>query len=91
MIFVCVALLTIIKILIDVRRVTEIVRREAESIGSLVETVTTKTKSFLLHSLVADKIIPAVLGVMSVALGARRMQSLFDMDDMDILHQKKKK
>ena len=72
-----------IRIMTDVQKITHVVRRETENIGSLVDTVTSKTKSFLVHSLVADKIVPAVLGIISVAIGARKAHTLFNWQDED--------
>lgn len=71
-IFVCVAVGAMIKIMIDVKKITAIGRKEAESIAQTMDALGDKAKSFLTNSLVMDKVIPAILGAITMGVGAKK-------------------
>ena len=70
-VFVCVALAAMIKIMLDIKKITEIARRESEEISELVDLVGLGLKSFFTNSFIMDKIIPAILGAITVGMGAK--------------------
>ncbi len=76
-VFVCVAIGAMIKILVDVRKITEAIKKSTDSVSETVDAVSEKTKSFFANSLVIDKIIPALLGVVSMAVGAKKVSDKF--------------
>ncbi|MBI2448115.1 hypothetical protein HYV44_00945 [Candidatus Microgenomates bacterium] len=71
--FVCVALGAMIKIMIDVRKITDRLQKDIGSVSDTITVVSDKTKSFFANSLVIDKIVPAILGVVSLGLGAKKI------------------
>ena len=71
-VFVCVALGAMIKIMLDVRKVTDIAKKQAENVASTMDSLGDRAKSFLTNSLIMDKIIPAVLGAITIGMGAKK-------------------
>jgi hypothetical protein len=71
-IFVCVAIGTMIKIMLDVKKITEIAKREAENVADKVDAIGDKAKSFFTNAMVVEKIIPSLLGAISFGLGAKK-------------------
>lgn len=72
MIFVCVAIGTMIKIMIDIKKITEIAKREVESMAGKVDAIGDKAKNFFTNALVIEKVIPSLLGAISFGLGAKK-------------------
>ena len=71
-IFVCVAIGTMIKIMLDVKKITEIAKREAENVAEKVDAIGDKAKNFFTNAMVVEKIIPSLLGAISFGLGAKK-------------------
>lgn len=71
-VFVCVALGSLIRIMVDIKRITEIAKKEAESVASKVDAIGDKAKNFFTNAVVVEKIIPALLGAISVGIGAKK-------------------
>lgn len=71
-IFVCVAIGAMIKIMLDVKKITEIAKREAESVANKVDAIGDKAKNFFTNAMVVEKIIPSLLGAISFGLGAKK-------------------
>ena len=88
-IFVCVALGTMIKIMMDVKKITDIARREAEEIGEVMDAVGDKMKNFFTNSFVMDKIIPAILGAITVGVGAKGAMDGFNKTKTKVKRKKK--
>ena len=87
--FVCVAIGAVIRIMFDVKKITAIGRKEAENIAQTMDLLGDKAKSFLTNSLVLDKVIPAILGAITVGLGAKKASEMYD--DCGFSNDKKKK
>jgi len=71
-IFVCVAVGTMIKIMLDVKKITEIAKREAENVADKVDAIGDKAKNFFTNAMVIEKVIPALLGAISFGIGAKK-------------------
>ncbi|MFA7308654.1 MAG: hypothetical protein WC045_01105 [Patescibacteria group bacterium] len=69
--FVCVALGTMIRIMVDIRKITTRVQKEVDMVGDVVDAIGEKTKSFFAHSLIIDKIVPAVLGIITASMASK--------------------
>jgi len=69
--FVCVALGTMIKIMLDIKKITDIARHEAEEIGEVMDAIGDKMKKYFTNSFIMDKIVPAILGAISVGASAK--------------------
>ncbi len=67
-----VALGAAIKILIDMRKITDKLNEMVDSAADAVGAVSSKAKSVFTNTLVMDKIIPAVLGAISVGIGIKK-------------------
>uniref|UniRef100_A0A7C4M071 Uncharacterized protein n=1 Tax=candidate division CPR3 bacterium TaxID=2268181 RepID=A0A7C4M071_UNCC3 len=94
-IFVCVAIGAIIRIMLDVKKITEIGKREAENIAKTMDKMGDKAKNFLVNSMVLEKIIPAILGAITVGMGAKKMADSYgfgcDCEDSGTVRTKKAK
>jgi len=90
-IFICVAVGAMIKILIDVKQITSKVRKEAENISETMDIISDKAKSFFANSLVINKIIPALLGIISVGIGVKKAADKFKEEEEGKVFKKKKK
>jgi len=77
-IFVCVALGAMIKIMLDLRRITEMAKREIESISEVFDVMGDKAKSFLTNSLVLEKIVPAILGAITIGASAKKAMEHYE-------------
>jgi len=71
-IFVCVALGAMIKIMLDVKKITEIAKREAENVAEKVDAIGDRAKNFFTNTMVIEKVIPSLLGAISFGLGAKK-------------------
>jgi len=71
-VFICVALGAMIKIMLDVRKVTDLAKKQAENVASTMDSLGDRAKSFLTNSFIMDKIIPAVLGAITVGMAAKK-------------------
>ena len=71
-IFVCVAVGTMIKIMLDVKKITAIAKKEAESVADKVDAIGDRAKNFFTNAMVIEKIIPSLLGAISFGLGAKK-------------------
>ncbi|MDD5731739.1 MAG: hypothetical protein PHU42_02525 [Patescibacteria group bacterium] len=71
-IFVCVAIGTMIKVMLDIKKITEIAKREAESVADKVDAIGDRAKNFFTNTMVIEKIIPSLLGAISFGLGAKK-------------------
>jgi hypothetical protein len=71
-IFVCVAVGTMIKIMLDVKKITEIAKREAENVAQKVDVIGDRAKNFFTNAMVIEKIIPSLLGAISFGVGAKK-------------------
>lgn len=72
-VFVCVALGAMIKIMLDVKKITEIAKREAENVAEKVDAIGDKAKNFFTNAMVIEKVIPSLLGAISFGLGAKKV------------------
>ena len=70
-IFVCVALGAMIKIMLDIKKITELAKKEAEAISQVVDAVGNKAKNFVTNSFVIDKVIPAIMGMVAAGMSAK--------------------
>ncbi|HRY60223.1 MAG TPA: hypothetical protein P5096_02500 [Patescibacteria group bacterium] len=70
-IFVCVALGAMIKIMLDIKKITEIAKKEADAISQVVDVVGNKAKSFVTNSFIIDKIVPAIMGIIAAGMSAK--------------------
>ena len=81
-----------IKILLDVRKITDKVRKEADNIGGTMDVVTDKAKSFFTNSLVIDKVIPALLGIITAGVSFKKMnENMKEANDNNKENKKRKK
>jgi hypothetical protein len=71
-IFVCVAIGTMIKIMLDVKKITAIAKREAENVAQKVDVIGDRAKNFFTNAMVIEKIIPSLLGAISFGMGAKK-------------------
>ena len=90
-IFVCVAIGAMIKILIDVKKITAVGRREAESIAQTMDAIGNKAKKYVTNSLIMDKVIPAIMGAISVSMGAKKMAEEYECKTKSRTKNNKKK
>lgn len=77
-IFVCVALGAMIKIMLDIKKITEIAKKESEKIDGIIDSIGNKAKSMLTNSLVLEKVLPSIIGAISVAFGAKNAMDHYD-------------
>lgn len=68
----CVALGTAIKILVDMRKITDRINEMVDSAADTVGIVSSKAKSVFTNTLVMDKIIPAILGAITVGISVKK-------------------
>lgn len=72
MVFVCVAIGTMIKIMMDVKKITAIAKKETENMAEKVDAIGDRAKNFFTNTLVIEKVIPSILGAISFGLGAKK-------------------
>jgi len=72
-VFVCVAIGTMIKIMLDLKKISEIAKKEMESVSETMEAIESRIKSFLTNSMVLDKVVPAILGAITVGMGTKKI------------------
>lgn len=72
-IFVCVAIGTMIRIMLDVKKITEIAKREAGNVADKVDAIGDRAKNFFTNAMVIEKVIPSLLGAISFGLGAKKV------------------
>lgn len=70
-VFVCVALGAMIKIMLDIKKITELAKKEANAISQVVDAVGNKAKNFVTNSFVIDKVIPAIMGMAMAGMSAK--------------------
>ena len=73
--FVCVALGAMIKIMLDIKKITELAKKEAEAISQVVDTMGAKARSFVTNSFVIDKVIPAIMGMVAAGMTAKAYEN----------------
>lgn len=76
--FVCVALGAMIRIMIDIKKITELAKKQSEKVDEALDVVSEKAKSFFTNAVVLEKVIPSILGAISVGVGAKKVMDHYD-------------
>ena len=93
-VFVCITLGFIIRILLDVKGVTKIAKEKTEDISNTIDDVGAKTRSFFSSTLFLEKVVPAIMGAIGLVYTMKKKKSSKNSsedDECEEVPRKKKK